>query len=87
MCPALCQPATIANKAGTLIDGTTRLDRNEQRIFHHSVVAAFSEYAVISQNALVKIDPNIPFEVAALFSCAIVTGFGSVVNTTKIGAG
>jgi alcohol dehydrogenase len=87
MCPVLCQPATIANKASTLFDGTTRLDRYGQRIFQHSVVAALSEYAVISQNALVKIDPNIPFEVAALFSCTIVTGFGSVVNTAKIGAG
>ena len=61
MCPALCQPATIANKASTLFDGTTRLDRYGQRIFQYSVVAALSEYAVISQNALVKIDPNIPF--------------------------
>ena len=85
--PALCLPATIANKAGTLIDGTTRLHNKGERIFHHSGVAAFSEYAVISQNALVKIDPSIPFEVAALFGCAVVTGVGSVVNTAKIGTG
>ena len=42
---------------------------------------------MISQNALVKIDPSIPFEVAALFGCAVVTGVGSVVNTAKIGTG
>ena len=40
--PALCQPATIANKAGTLIDGTTRLHNKGERIFHHSGVAPFS---------------------------------------------
>ena len=85
--PALCHPATEANKAGTLIDGTTRLHNNGQRIYHHSGVAAFSEYAVISQNALVKIDPKIPFEVAALFGCAVVTGVGSVVNTAKVSPG
>jgi alcohol dehydrogenase len=85
--PALCHPATVANKAGTLIDGTTRLHNNGQRIYHHSGVAAFSEYAVISQNALVKIDPKIPFEVAALFGCAVVTGVGSVVNTAKVSPG
>ena len=85
--PALCMPATIANKAGTLVDGTTRLHKNGNRIFHHSGVAAFSEYAVISQNALVKIDKNISFEVAALFGCAVVTGVGSVVNTAKITPG
>lgn len=85
--PALCQPATAANLAGTLMDGTTRLHRNGQRIYHHSGVAAFAEYAVISQNALVGIDREISFERAALFGCAVVTGVGSVVNTAKVAPG
>ncbi len=85
--PALCQPATAANLAGTLMDGTIRLHRNGQRIHHHSGVAAFSEYAVISQNALVRIDPEVSFEQAALFGCAVLTGVGSVVNTAKVAPG
>ena len=85
--PALCLPATKANAAGTMLDGTTRLHKNGSRIFHHSGVAAFAEYAVISQNALVKIDRNLPFEQAALFGCGVVTGVGSVVNTAKIRPG
>ncbi len=84
---ALCQPATIANAAGTMRDGTTRLHRNGERIHHHSGVAAFAEYAVISKDALVKIDKAIPFEHAALFGCAVVTGVGSVVNTAGLSAG
>jgi len=82
--PALCLPASKANMAGTMMDGTTRLHKNGTRIFHHSGVAAFAEFAVVSQNALVKIDADIPFEQAALFGCAVVTGVGSVVNTAKI---
>ena len=85
--PALCQPATIANGAGTFFDGTTRLHKGKERIFHHSGVAAFSEYAVISQNAIVKIDKDIPFDVGALFGCAVVTGAGSVVNTANVSPG
>ena len=85
--PALCLPATKANLAGTMLDGTTRLHKNGTRIFHHSGVAAFAEYAVISQNALVRIDNNLPFEQAALFGCAVATGVGSVVNTAKISPG
>jgi len=85
--PALCEPATVANAAGTLRDGTTRLHRGEERIHHHSGVAAFAEYAVISKDALVKIDKAIPFEHAALFGCAVVTGVGSVVNTADMSAG
>ena len=85
--PALCIPATQANAAGTMMDGTTRLHSNGERILHHSGVAAFAEYAVISQNALVKIASDIPFDQAALFGCAVVTGVGSVVNTADVDPG
>ncbi|MFP6728967.1 MAG: zinc-dependent alcohol dehydrogenase family protein [Alphaproteobacteria bacterium] len=85
--PALCLPASKANMAGTMIDGTTRLHKDGTRIFHHSGVAAFAEFAVISQNALVKIDASVPFEQAALFGCAVVTGVGSVVNTANVRPG
>lgn len=85
--PALCIPATSANATGTLFDGSTRLHANGERIFHHSGVAAFAEYAVVSQNALVKIPDDVPFEQAALFGCAVVTGVGSVVNTADIDPG
>lgn len=84
---ALCQPATVANAAGTMRDGTTRLHKNGERIYHHSGVAAFADYAVISKDALVKVDKSIPFEHAAMFGCAVVTGVGSVVNTAELGAG
>ena len=64
--------------AGTMMDGTTRLHKDGVPIFHHSGVSAFAEYAVISQNALIEIDRNVPFDKAALFGCAVVTGVGSV---------
>ena len=85
--PALCEPATIANGAGTLRDGTTRLHKDGVRINHHSGVAGFAEYSVIPKDALVKIDKSVPFEYAALFGCAVVTGVGSVVNTASVRAG
>ena len=85
--PALCIPATKANAAGTMMDGSTRLHKNGERILHHSGVAAFAEYAVVSQNALVRIAKDIPFDQAALFGCAVVTGVGSVVNTAKVSPG
>ncbi len=85
--PALCQPAAAANLAGTLLDGSTRLHKNGQAIHHHSGIAAFAEYAVISEKALVKIDPSVPFEHAALFGCAVITGVGAVVNTAQASPG
>lgn len=85
--PALCIPATKANTEGTLFGGTMRLHQNGKRIFHHSGISAFAEYAVVSQNAVIKIDNTIAFEHAALFGCAVATGVGSVVNTANIRPG
>ncbi|MEM6987624.1 MAG: zinc-dependent alcohol dehydrogenase family protein [Pseudomonadota bacterium] len=85
--PALCIPATKANAEGTLFGGSTRLHRDGERIHHHSGVAAFAEYAVVSANAIIRIDKSIPFEHAALFGCAVATGVGSVLNTASVRPG
>ncbi len=85
--PALCIPATKANVDGTLFGGSIRLHKNGERIFHHSGVAAFAQYAVVSQNSAIKIDKRIPFDKAALFGCAVATGVGSIVNTAQIQPG
>ena len=54
---------------------------------HHLGVSAFAEYAVVSECSLVKIDLALPFETAALFGCAIITGVGAVVNTARVPPG
>ena len=85
--PALCEPATMTNADAVLWDGTTRLHKNGQRIHHHSGVAGFAEYAVMSKDALIKIDKSIPFEHAALFGCGVVTGVGALLNTAGVKPG
>lgn len=85
--PALCHPASVSNAAGTLIGGYCRLHKNGQKIFHHSGVAAFAEYAVLSQYSLVKIEDDIPANHAALFGCGVITGVGAVLNSSEIKVG
>lgn len=85
--PALCEPGAEANVAGTLIGGGIRLHNDEGDIGHHVGVSAFSEYAVVSQNSLVKVDSDLPFEKLALFGCAVITGVGAVVNTANVQLG
>jgi alcohol dehydrogenase len=85
--PGLCEPAVPANGAGTLITGARRLSVGGQPVNHHIGVSGFAEYAVVSRNSLVKIDKDLPFEEAALFGCAVVTGAGAVFNTAKLPAG
>src|SRR3712207_5892319 len=85
--PALCEPGAAANTAGTLLSGARRLHRNGQVVNHHLGVSAFAEYATVSRRSLVKIDPELPLDEAALFGCAVLTGVGAVINTAKISAG
>jgi alcohol dehydrogenase len=85
--PALCEPGFKANGAGTLLSGETRLKSGSERVWHHVGVSAFAEYAVVSRQSVVKIDRTLPFEEAALFGCAVITGAGAVVNTAKVSPG
>ena len=42
---------------------------------------------MVSRRSVVKIDPDLPLEEAALFGCAVLTGVGAVVNTARVPAG
>jgi Zn-dependent alcohol dehydrogenase len=81
---ALCEPGAAANTAGTLLSGERRLG---QGLNHHLGVSGFAEHAVVSARSAVKIDPELPPEIAALFGCAVLTGVGAVVNTARLRAG
>lgn len=85
--PALCEPGAASNTAGTLLGGGNRLHTETETVNHHVGVSAFSEYAVVSRNSVVKVSKDIPFEKAALFGCAVITGVGAVVNTAGIKLG
>lgn len=85
--PALCEPAAVANGNGTLLSGARRITRNGKPINHHLGVSCFAEYATVSRRSLVKIDPDLPLDKAALFGCAVLTGVGAVVNTARVTAG
>lgn len=86
--PALCEPGAASNAKGELLNGGMRIkDMNLRDMQHHLGVSAFAEYAVVSRRSLVKINKDIPHEIAALFGCAVLTGVGAVVNTAKLNMG
>ncbi|MFL6623425.1 MAG: zinc-dependent alcohol dehydrogenase family protein [Sulfurifustis sp.] len=85
--PALCEPGAAANVAGTLLSGARRIQRAGSPIHHHLGVSAFAEYATVSRRSLIKIDPDLPLDQAALFGCAVLTGVGAVVNTAQVRVG
>ncbi len=99
--PALCGPGAAANGAGELLGGGRRLrtaagtagggDAGDsgpaEEVHHHLGVSAFSEQVVVSTRSTVPIDPELPWEIAALFGCAVLTGVGAVVNAAQVTPG
>lgn len=85
--PALCENGAESNEKGEMLEGGRRLSKDGKPINHHLGVSGFSDYAVVSENSIVKIDSSIPFERAAVFGCAVITGIGSVINTAQIRPG
>jgi S-(hydroxymethyl)glutathione dehydrogenase/alcohol dehydrogenase len=72
---------------GMMLDGTFRFHENGSDIGGMCVLGTFSQWIVISENACVPIDEDIPFEVAALVACGVTTGWGSSVYAAGTRAG
>ncbi|KXO72921.1 zinc-dependent alcohol dehydrogenase family protein [Brucella anthropi] len=85
--PALCEPGASHNAKGDLATGTTRLSINGTPVHHHCGVSSFAEYATASRRSLVKIDRDVPLEIAGLMGCAVITGAGTVFNATEVKPG
>ena len=86
---ALCEPGAATNAAGTLLGGERRLSDpgSGEAINHHLGVSAFSDHIVVSQASAIRVDEDLPFQLAALFGCAVLTGVGAAVNAARIEPG
>lgn len=85
--PSLCDTYIAPIWAGTMMDGTTRLSREGQPVFHFSALACFADHTVVPEACCVPIDKAIPLQVAALIGCAVTTGVGAVLNTARMRPG
>ncbi len=86
--PARCRiAATVVGPGGVLMDGTSRLRLDGQRIRHYLGVSSFAERAVVPASGAIRIRDDAPLEVVALVGCAVATGVGAVTNTAAVEPG
>jgi S-(hydroxymethyl)glutathione dehydrogenase/alcohol dehydrogenase len=83
---SICESAMIG-LAGIFPDGTTPLSRGGTTVYRGVGVGGFGEYVVTAESGAVKLDPDVPLDVAAVIGCAIQTGVGAVLNTAKVEEG
>ena len=83
----LCLAIREQQGQGYLPDGTTRFSRDGEPVRHFMGTSTFSEYTVMPEIALAKINPEAPLDRAALFACGLSTGLGAAMNTAKVQPG
>ena len=68
-------------------DGTSRFSLGGKPLFHYMGTSTFSEYTVLPEIALARVNPAAPLDKVCLLGCGITTGIGAVLNTAKVRAG
>ena len=83
----LCQKIRETQGKGLMPDGTTRFYKDGQPIYHYMGCSTFSEYTVLPEISLAKVNPAAPLEEVCLLGCGVTTGMGAVMNTAKVKEG
>ena len=83
----LCQKIRVTQGKGLMPDGTSRFSKDGKTILHYMGTSTFSEYTVLPEISLAKINPAAPLDKVCLLGCGITTGIGAVLNTAKVTPG
>ncbi|WP_201617928.1 S-(hydroxymethyl)glutathione dehydrogenase/class III alcohol dehydrogenase [Psychrobacter urativorans] len=83
----LCQQIRETQGKGLMPDGTTRFYKDGEPIYHYMGCSTFSEYTVLPEISIAKINKEAPLEKVCLLGCGVTTGMGAVMNTAKVEEG
>lgn len=80
----LCGKIRMTQGKGVMPDGTSRFTCKGKTVYHFMGCSTFSEYTVVADISLAKIDPKAPLDKVCLLGCGIPTGYGAALNTAKV---
>ncbi|MDF3981700.1 S-(hydroxymethyl)glutathione dehydrogenase/class III alcohol dehydrogenase [Luteibacter sp. PPL201] len=83
----LCQKIRVTQGKGLMPDGTSRFSIGGKPLLHYMGTSTFSEYTVLPEISLAKINKDAPLDKVCLLGCGITTGIGAVLNTAKVEPG
>jgi S-(hydroxymethyl)glutathione dehydrogenase/alcohol dehydrogenase len=80
----LCQKIRATQGQGLMPDGTVRFYKDGEPIFHYMGTSTFSEFTILPEISLAKINPEADLKEVCLLGCGVTTGMGAVINTAKV---
>jgi S-(hydroxymethyl)glutathione dehydrogenase / alcohol dehydrogenase len=83
----LCVSVRATQGKGLMPDGSTRFSYQGQPLYHYMGCSTFSEYTVVAEVSLAKVNPKANPEQVCLLGCGVTTGLGAVKNTAKVQPG
>lgn len=83
----LCQKVRATQGKGVMPDGTSRFTCKGKQLFHFMGTSTFSEYTVVAEVSVCKVNPQAPLDKVCLLGCGISTGYGAALNTAKVEPG
>jgi S-(hydroxymethyl)glutathione dehydrogenase/alcohol dehydrogenase len=83
----LCVKIRATQGKGLMPDGTSRFSLNGKPLLHYMGCSTFSNYTVLPEIALAKINKEAPLDKVCLLGCGVTTGIGAVLNTAKVEPG
>ena len=83
----LCQAVRATQGKGLMPDGTSRFSKDGEPIYHYMGCSTFSEFTVLPEISLAKVNKSAPLEEVCLLGCGVTTGMGAVLNTAKVQEG
>ncbi len=83
----LCTAIRSTQGQGLMPDGTSRFSLNGEKIHHYMGCSTFSNFTVLPEIAVAKVNPDAPFDKICYIGCGVTTGVGAVINTAKVEIG
>ncbi|BCH25466.1 S-(hydroxymethyl)glutathione dehydrogenase/class III alcohol dehydrogenase [Mesorhizobium sp. L-8-3] len=83
----LCTAIRTTQGQGLMPDGTSRFSIGKDKVFHYMGCSTFSNFTVLPEIALAKVNPDAPFDKICYIGCGVTTGIGAVINTARVEEG
>ncbi|HWK66990.1 MAG TPA: S-(hydroxymethyl)glutathione dehydrogenase/class III alcohol dehydrogenase [Rhizobiaceae bacterium] len=83
----LCTAIRATQGQGLMPDGTSRFSIGKDKIYHYMGCSTFSNFTVLPEIALAKVNPDAPFDKICYIGCGVTTGVGAVFNTAQVEQG